>query len=292
MNEKHKNVPRTAHAIPSDLRGCHSVVSQTKHALENQKPDERSLTQSIDKGILNIRVTRKSLHRALRIMEAIIRASESRGWRLKPRDDKSDSAIVIGDDAIGIRISERINRFEIPPEKPTDGWYWKRYRYEATGLLTLEITDYLGDSMRRSWSDGKRQRLKDVLEEFLAGIAAAGEALRKRRLELVEWKRQWKEKELERQHLEGRIMAERVRRDKLLEQSNWYQQAAVLRRLITAFSEQELPQFWTEEARSRWLNWAQRMAQRLDPFHNGYFGQDLAESKFESEMDCQPRGYL
>jgi hypothetical protein len=211
---------------------------------------------------------------------------------VKPRDEKSGCAIVVGEDDVGVYIGEKINRLEIPPEKPTEGWYWKRYRYEATGLLTLEITDYLGNSMRRSWSDGKRQRLEDVLGEFVAAIAPAAEALRKRRLEWAEWKRRQKEEELQRQQLERRMIAERSRRDKLLEQSNWYQQSTALQRLITDFRGQELPPFWTEEARTRWLNWAQRMAQRLDPFHNGYFSQHSAESEFESELDCRSARYL
>ena len=274
--------------VPSDLRGCHPLISQTKRVLERQKPDERSLLQSIDKGILSIRVTRNSLHRALRIMEAIINAAESHGWAVKPQNEKDGCAIVIGDDAVGIYISEKVNRFEIPPTKPTEGWYWKRYRYEATGLLTLEITDYVGNSMRRSWSDGKRQRLEVVLGDFVEAIAPAAEALRKRRLEWAERDRRRKEEELQRQQLERRVIAERSRRDKLLEQSNWYQQSIALRRLIADFRGQELPPFWTEEARTRWLEWAQKMADRLDPFHNGYFSQHLAESEFESELACQP----
>ena len=291
MNEQESSDAMTIE-VPSDLRGCHPLISQTRRVLEKQKPDERSLLQSIDKGILSIRVTRNSLQRALRIMEAIINVAESRGWTVKPRDEKGGGAIVIGEDDVGIQISEKINRFEIPPEKPTDGWYWKRYRYEATGLLTLEITDYLGDSMRRSWSDGKRQRLEDVLGEFVAAIAPAAEALRHRRLKWAERERQRKEEELQRQLLERRVIAERSRRDRLLEQSNWYQQAAALRTLINDFRGRELSPTWTEETRTRWINWAQKMADRLDPFHNGYFSQRLAESAFDSELDCHPARYL
>src|ERR1700676_4922610 len=88
--------------IPSDLRGCHPLISQTKRVLEKKKPDERSLLQSIENGILNIRVTQNALHRALRIMQAIISAAESRGWTVRPRGEKTGCAIVIGDDDVGL----------------------------------------------------------------------------------------------------------------------------------------------------------------------------------------------
>jgi len=50
--------------------------------------------------------------------------------------------------------------------------------------------------MRRSWSDGKRRRLEDVLAEFINGLANASEAIRVRRVEREEWHRQYQEEEL------------------------------------------------------------------------------------------------
>jgi hypothetical protein len=76
-------------------------------------------------------------------------------------------------------------------------WYYgQRYCYEPAGLLILEIFDYLGDGMRRSWSDGKRRRLEDVLAEFINGLANASEAIRVRRVEREECHRQYQEEEL------------------------------------------------------------------------------------------------
>jgi len=65
----------------------------------------------------------------------------------------------------------------------------------------LEIFDYLGNGMRRSWSDGKYQRLEDVLPQFIDGLAAASNALRIRRLEREGWQCRYREAELRGQEL-------------------------------------------------------------------------------------------
>ncbi|HZS17705.1 MAG TPA: hypothetical protein VFA51_07215 [Candidatus Udaeobacter sp.] len=292
MNEKSSEGKVSGNAAveaAADLRGCHPLVSQTKRALEKAKAGETLLLWSREQGILNVEVTRGSLHRALRIMQAIIEAALSRGWVVKGCEERKGCAIVIGEDDLHIRMIEKIIRFEIPPDKGTEGWHWKRYRHEATGLLTLEITDYLDKGTRRTWSDGKRKRLEDVLGEFIEGVAAAAQILQRRRIERAKWNRRWEEEQRQREELERRIKAEKQRRETLLEQVNWYQQAATLRKLIAGFQSVSgnLPPFWTEEARARWISWAQRLSNFLDPFSNGYFSEELAKTRFEPELDCR-----
>jgi hypothetical protein len=222
-------------------------------------------------------------------MQAVVSAAESRGWKIKPRTEEAGCAIKIGDDELGVTISERVSRFEIPPEKPTTGWYWKRYRHEPTGLLTLDITDYVASAPRHTWSDGKRRKLEEMLPEFIDGLAAAAKARIEWKLELEERDRQWKEAEKRRKELEHRKKLERGRREQLLEQSKCYEQAAGVRKLVADFRSayENLPVTWTEDARTRWASWAERIADRLDPFRNGYFSEQLAQSNLEPELDCR-----
>jgi hypothetical protein len=267
-NDQEQNARVQCFPVPIDLRGCHPLISQTKRIVEKEKPDERSLLRSTQKGILNVTVTRGSLHRALRIMQAIITAAESRGWSVKPKSEEAGCAIKIGDDELGITISERVSRFEIPPEKPTEGWYWKRYRYEPTGVLTLDITDYVATARRHAWSDGKRRKLEEMLPEFIDGLVAAAEARRRWKLELEERDRRWKQEQLEQERLEERIKAERRRRDELFLHLEWYDRSVARKNLIATFRQHELPRAWSEEARNRWVDWAGKMADMLNPFHN------------------------
>ena len=55
---------------------------------------------------------------------------------------------------------------------------------------------------------------------------------------------------------------------------------------------ESLPAFWTEEARARWIAWVQRISDRLNPFRNGYFSQELAQADFEPDLDCRRTDYL
>jgi hypothetical protein len=105
---------------------CHPLISQTRKALEQEKPDERGILRSTQKGILNVTVSRASLHRALRIMQAVLTAAESRDWSFITRKEEASCAIKIGDDEMGVRISERVKRFEIPREKPPPRMVFQR----------------------------------------------------------------------------------------------------------------------------------------------------------------------
>lgn len=126
-------------------------------------------------------------------------------------DDKTSAEVRIGADPASFGMLEKISRLEIETNDGDKGtWYYRpRYRYEPCGHLILEIFEYLGDGMRRSWSDGKRQRLEDVLPEFIDGLANASEAIRVRRLEREERHRQYQEDELRRQELTQKVKKRR-----------------------------------------------------------------------------------
>jgi len=293
MNGKQTNSTQSTNIKTSDLRGCHPIVSETKRALEKARPDERSLLRSIQNGILNVAVTRGSLQRALRIMQTVVKMTASRGWKIKPTRREAGCAIAIGHDEIGIRLSEKVGRFEIPPEQPTTGWYWKQYRYEPTAVLTLEITDYVAGARRRAWSDGKRRKLEEILPEFIDGLAAAAEERIVWKRKLEEQERQWKEAETQRQELESRKRVELERRQSLSKHVDAYAEAQSLRKLVADFRLFEnLPVFWTEEARNRWAGWAESIADKLDPFQNGYFSEKLAQTDFEPSLNCRFNGFI
>src|SRR5262245_52792996 len=102
MNEKSSGGELSGNAgveVPVDLRGCHPLISQTKRALEKDKPGESLILWSREQGILNVSVTRGSRHRALRIMQAVIEAALSRGWRIETPEERRGFAITVeGDD--------------------------------------------------------------------------------------------------------------------------------------------------------------------------------------------------
>src|SRR5262245_59251933 len=93
---------KAAGDVPADLRGCHPLVSQTKRALEKNKPGEMLRLWSREERILDVSVTRGSLHRALRIMQAVIDAALSRGWIINAGEERSGCAVTIGGDDVHV----------------------------------------------------------------------------------------------------------------------------------------------------------------------------------------------
>jgi hypothetical protein len=46
--------------------------------------------------------------------------------------------------------------------------------YEPSGELGLSIENYWSRGSRRSWKDGRSQRLEECLNEFMLGLAIFG----------------------------------------------------------------------------------------------------------------------
>src|ERR1700720_4583869 len=160
--------------IPKDLHGCHPIISKTRQAQSHRpKLSEPYSAPKPILGVLNLRASKTALPRALRLLEAIIRASEKIGWSIEGKDEKEGARIKIADDPVSFSMVEQRDRRELPSTKEEKAQsYWRpKFEYRDNGRLTLQITDWLPSGMRRSWSDGKRQRLEDVLSEFMDGVA-------------------------------------------------------------------------------------------------------------------------
>ena len=145
--------------IPEDLHGCHPIITKTRQAqFYRPKLTEPYSAPEPILGILNLRVSKSALPRALRLLEAIIRAAEKAGWAVEGKNEKQGFRIKIADDPVSFSMVEQTDRIELPSTKEEKAWsYWKlKFKYEDSGRLTLQITDWLPSGMRRSWSDGKR----------------------------------------------------------------------------------------------------------------------------------------
>ena len=104
--------------ISDDLRGCHPLITKTRRLLKQGKPDERHLKYAVAGGTMSVRVSSGAIDRALQILEAIIRACESRAWIVAAPDDESSARVHIGQDPVSFGMSEKILRFEIETNDP------------------------------------------------------------------------------------------------------------------------------------------------------------------------------
>jgi hypothetical protein len=177
---------------------------------------------------------------------------------------------------MGVSLEEKVDASVIPEPKsvlprrleysflrPTP-----RYTYKATGQLILRITDRDLRNVRRAWRDGKRQTVERQLNRFVVGLVAAAEekkAERRRAEDAQKAHEQWEREEAERQ----RRRWEQERKIRLLEQDlASLAKSQRVREYVAAFRASAAAREAAIDPESdlgRWLDWATRYADRLDP---------------------------
>lgn len=273
--------------IPENLHGCHPLVTATRKSMESQKPGEDRLAWATGKGTLGIETSRESMHRALCLMEALIRAAEEKGWKVEGKGDRAGTEVIVGEESVSLEIREKVEWIAIEPPPNSPEWWNKSSTYAPTGRFTIRITNYLERGTRQSWSDGKKHRLETLLPKVLAGIGAAAEQMRISRLEGIERERRWAEERRLRAELEEQIEAEKGRRELLkLNVAEW-RQAEAIYRLCDEFERRLAtdPGKYPAEGAQRWLRWARTLAAQCDPFWNGYFEEAMLEQGWDAELD-------
>lgn len=71
------------------------------------------------------------------------------------------------------------------------GRAYPEFDFIRTGELSIEISNQYLNGYRRSWKDGKRQRLEDVIEDISIGIITYAAGLKKQREESERRARNW-----------------------------------------------------------------------------------------------------
>jgi hypothetical protein len=265
-------------AVAERLTSPHPLVRSTIDALKNLTPDETGILRSRTSGCLNVRVGRQSVGRAMRLMDALIKALEARSSTVSvvERDRTHQTCVKMLDETIEIELREGLSRREKQftaaelREREKSSWLRDRKEYEfyPSESFVFTILSYYGEGLRKVWSDGKRQRLENCLSSIIAGLGAAAEgekALRLRR----------EQRERERQEEQRRRWEEEERRRKQEEKikdlerwvANWNQSRRIrefLSEVEKAAAEDSIKK---TENLSDWLSWAHAYADSIDPIH-------------------------
>jgi hypothetical protein len=268
------------------LADPHPLIAKTVAALRRAKPNHQGyLIPTVP--ALNVNVSLDGADRAMCILDALLKALDARGYETTIHPARSDetrpaTVVKIGGDEVPISLTERIDVVErpdlVPPRQPTRprrASHWDaiyapsppepRRELVASGQYTLRI-DISYISCRRAWTDGKQQRLEQILNSIVVGLVVAAEKLREHRLEREKREREWREAEARRIEEERRreLEAGRIR---------------ALDRVLTAWRDSRDIREYVAEARQAlsgegappdaaifaWLEWVENYADRLDP---------------------------
>lgn len=248
---------------------------------------------------LDISVSRDSLDRALRIMDALIKALVARSltvevtemrittngyYRYPDRSPDSNATWVqVGGEWIVFGMEER-HKVVIPdpPEPPRhlkgeklESWiYWNQPRRTLVpnGVLVLRLKNVDRVRVRSEWKDGARKKLEHQLNDFIAHLYSAGETLKEKRIEDERAERARLERQIQ-EHKEYVRRMEEERRAKELEglMDRW-RLAGEIREFV-----QEALSLGADPAGR--LEWALEYADGMDPL------QKLRESQAEEDEE-------
>lgn len=262
--------------VHDTLRSTHTLVSETRSALKSRTPDKYGMICHTQEGCFSVRISRGSLKRALRILDALTRAFKSQGFLVSVKSgQKNETHLEISGERITFSLIEDARQIdhvltEEEKRRKQEGsvWYLPRWDFVPTRKLSLIIEEYGAQGARRKWSDAKRETLEEKLGDFVKGTKLIAYALKQKRAKWEEESKKREEEQKRKEEEEERRRIEEARLRDLEEQAAQWMKSRQLRAYIRAVEKEverkKLPED-TQRRIEQWLSWAKGHADRLDP---------------------------
>lgn len=239
---------------PVDLSKLHPVIKATSNALRKKPGKTAEAMYANSQGHCGVDVGLASIERAITILNRLAYGISAQGLKLEPKGTMMQ--VSKENDLLTFRLVERIERRKHTPtaeelEKEAQqkkrmgsmGYFFSsqrayaEYDYTRTGELGIEIANEYITGARRSWKDGKTQKVEDLLNEIIVGVVAYLAGLKARREEREEWHRNW-ERQQERRGIEEKIrQREEERRAFVMKLVDKSEQLAKLQNLLSSLPE-------------------------------------------------------
>ena len=212
--ERRKSKPKTA--SPAEVaptvppRDVHPAISATAKALRRAKPGADEVIGASGHGCCGIEVGAASLERTIAVLDCIARALDERGLKVEPIGNCM--RVALPPDSLTFSLVERIEKRNHVPtmeelakeeqlrkkqERSTRLGIWSFNRERAypefdfvrTGELCIQIADQYVRGLRRSWGDGKRQKVEGLVGDIVSGMVTYLAGAKARREERERWQR-------------------------------------------------------------------------------------------------------
>ena len=271
-----ENPPKDRILVKELLSEPHPLVTKIQKELAQCKEDKFGiLTVDTSRGVV-VKVGRDSIDRALRILNALLKALVSRGFASADDDGTSETTLTIFAEKVTFEIEDSLDRkeHELTPaeqkEKLRRPWMYSQpqYDYTPSGNLVLRITNPTSDVDRLTWADGRKQRLEKVLNSFVAGLIRAAAAGRKLRVWRENFERERAEEDRKRRQRDQLKRIEERSLWALFSEAAYWQKSQQIRayvRAVKARAEKDLCDITPGSSLDKWMAWALKRADRLDP---------------------------
>lgn len=256
--------------VPETLKDPHTLIAAYKAKREKRAAKKtRDVSDDLDEtdDFLNIYVSDGSLERALRMMDAVLKALESRGYKIRVSKDYWEKATRVYpvDANVEVRISlkERYSKVEreLTPEEKKKPPYLIDNRFSSIPNGKLVFTMDVPLSGKKWWVDKKLEPLEEILNDIVGSIVLNLESLRHEELR----KREEERRKLE----EQKCWAEEKRRREILDKevASW-NKSEQIRAYLKAYEAkllQKQGEITHGSEEDLWLKWAYAYADAIDP---------------------------
>lgn len=214
------------------IADVHTAVRRTVQVLRRCKPTEPAV-HAAGEGLCGVWVGRDSVERAVFVLDQLARLLAGKGAPLVPTGQAmkvlvgSDTAVLVLSErrrtvahvpnakelAEEARRQEQLERYWRNPTRwpqPPYGRVYPETDTIWTGELSIRIEGY-SDGVRRTWADGRTQRLEDLIPLVVDGIDVLLAARKAQREAREEQARQWAELERRRKLASARREREKAR---------------------------------------------------------------------------------
>ena len=163
--------PANAIVVDENARVTHPLVRDAAAELRSRRADREGIVHT-PAGCIDVRISKDSITRALRILLALFRALEVRGYSVAVKEGKT-FVNVLGE-PYRVFLKERLRQTirELTPEehkRRREGIDVKPYELAPSGELALHIGETYSS---RQVADRKTARVEVLLNEFIEKLVA------------------------------------------------------------------------------------------------------------------------
>lgn len=259
--------------VPNTLDDLHPMTAKISVAGGGDQPRPVSgLERSWKLNAFKIAVSDESIGRALRIVDALAKACETRGfkWVNTPHESTGLSVVVDGE-RIALSLSERMARLPYRPTKQEvarqrrgENVYLPKYEYHPSGELSLFVPHGISMGTQKKWTDRPRRSLEAQLNRMMLGLRLIAAESKEHRRSLAAYGRRIDAFHQQREDLYEQIEEEREAVERLEVDADAWRRANVIRDYVAIVEAQATTPVKRQEI-AAWAEWALRQADRLDP---------------------------
>jgi len=255
LKKEIENDPSLPLQVPDRLSKPDKLIISTKQCLFDEKRcfnPHRGIIASRE-SVLNVRVSRHNLSRALRFLDALIKLLRARGHDIMIEYGRTCAVVYGGRIEISVKEKLKYEMYERLGFKD----------YSAAGLLSFKIEGY----RERTWVDGKVP-IENQLSSILAKMEVLGLELQEYRIRNEKLQRERQEKERIEREIKERKDNEFQRFKELFIQAHLLHKANVLRDYVRTVEANGAKNGKTSEELAIWKDWAMNKIAWIDPLIN------------------------